>query len=196
LEVGKSNGYSGPILCKIGPGNKLNYFSKGVAMQEELYQIASKTDSRKIAEFLGKDSQLLLPMLELICNSEHAVDELIDVVGTDKEVPIPAYDAMITNSRLGSRIMEILMKGVSTRKYQEILPQMADTVGVSKSQISREFIAASRPNGLNMNTHRLPAVFLGAWTRCSPAAVQKNYGLSAIVDTGRQAERTCRAVRY
>ena len=96
-------------------------------MQEELYQIADKTDSRKIAEFLGKDSQLLLPMLELICNSEHAVDELIDVVGTDKEVPIPAYDAMITNSRLGSRIMEILMKGVSTRKYQEILPQMADT---------------------------------------------------------------------
>jgi len=35
------------------------------------------------------------------------------------------------------------MKGVSTRKYKEILPEMADTVGVSKSQISREFIAAS-----------------------------------------------------
>jgi len=197
----KSDGYSGLILCKIGPGNKLNYFLKGVAMQKELYQIANKTDSRKIAEFLGKDSQLLLPMLGLICNSEQAVDELIDVVGKaaieavlllsaqqvagpkqpgkarddigwhgrqdgvvplsqrklrvekprlrkkgkgpDKEVPIPAYDAMITNNRLGSRILEILMKGVSTRKYQQILPQMADTVGVSKSQISREFIAAS-----------------------------------------------------
>jgi transposase-like protein len=35
------------------------------------------------------------------------------------------------------------MKGVSTRKYKEILPQMAETVGVSKSQISREFIAGS-----------------------------------------------------
>lgn len=56
---------------------------------------------------------------------------------------IPAYEAMITNTRLGSRILEILMKGVSTRKYKEILPEMAQTVGVSKSQISREFIAAS-----------------------------------------------------
>jgi putative transposase len=35
------------------------------------------------------------------------------------------------------------MKGVSTRNYKSILPQMAETVGVSKSQISREFATAS-----------------------------------------------------
>ena len=29
-------------------------------MQKEFYQIASKTDSRKIAEFLSKDDQLRL----------------------------------------------------------------------------------------------------------------------------------------
>jgi transposase-like protein len=63
--------------------------------------------------------------------------------GVGKEVAIPAYDAMVMNSRLGSRILEILMRGVSTRKYKEILPEMVDTVGVSKSQISREFVAAS-----------------------------------------------------
>lgn len=50
-------------------------------MQTESYQIAEKTDSRKIAEFLSKDGQLLLPFWELICNTEQAVDELIDVVG-------------------------------------------------------------------------------------------------------------------
>jgi len=50
-------------------------------MQTQSYQIAEKTDSRKIAEFLSKDGQLLLPFLELICNTEKAVDELIDVVG-------------------------------------------------------------------------------------------------------------------
>jgi hypothetical protein len=50
-------------------------------MQKRLYRIASKTESRKIAEFLSKDGQLLLPFLELICNTEQAVDELIDVVG-------------------------------------------------------------------------------------------------------------------
>jgi len=169
-------------------------------MLKQVYQIAEKTDSRKIAEFLSKDGQILLPFLDLICNTEQAVDELIDVVGkaaiesvlllsaqqiagpkqpgrikgdigwhgrqfgvvslserklriekprlrkkgkgTGKEVAIPAYEAMVNNSRLSSRILEILMKGVSTRKYKQILPKMADTVGVSKSQISREFIAA------------------------------------------------------
>lgn len=165
-----------------------------------LYQVADKTDTRKIAEFLSQDGQLLLPFLELICNAEQAVDEVIDVTGraaieailllsaqqiagpkqpgkakdvnwhgwqagvvslaerklriekprlrrkgkgTGTEVPIPAYEAMAMNGRITSRILEILMKGVSTRNYKEILPDMAETVGVSKSQISREFIAAS-----------------------------------------------------
>lgn len=61
----------------------------------------------------------------------------------NQEVAIPAYEAMQMNSRLGHRILEILMKGVSTRNYQDVIPQMAETVGVSKSQVSREFIEAS-----------------------------------------------------
>jgi len=170
-------------------------------MQTQSYQIANKTDSRKIAEFLSKDGQLLLPLLDMICNTEQALDELINVTGKaaieavlllsaqqiagpkqpgkahgdvtwhgrqqgvvslserrlriekprlrkkgkgcGNEVSIAAYEAMVMNTRLGSQILKILMKGVSTRKYKEILPEMAETVGVSKSQISREFIAAS-----------------------------------------------------
>ena len=170
-------------------------------MQRQSYQIANKADSRKIAEFLSKDGQLLLPFLELICNTEQAIDDLIDVAGkaaieavlllsaqqlagpkqpgkshgeitwhgrqhgvvslserklrvdkprlrrkgsgTGKEVAIPAYEALIMNSQLGPRILSILMKGVSTRNYKTILPAMAETVGVSKSQISREFATAS-----------------------------------------------------
>jgi len=167
---------------------------------KELYQVADKTDTRKIAEFLSQEGQLLLPFLALICNAEQAVDEVIKVIGkaaveailllsaqqvagpkqpgkakdinwhgwqpgvvslaerklriekprlrrkgkgAGTEVPIPAYEAMATNGRITSRILEILMKGVSTRNYKEILPEMAETVGVSKSQISREFVAAS-----------------------------------------------------
>jgi len=34
LEVEKSDGYSGLILCKIGP-DKQSYFLKGVARQKE-----------------------------------------------------------------------------------------------------------------------------------------------------------------
>jgi putative transposase len=59
------------------------------------------------------------------------------------EVEIPAYEAMQCDSRLGQRMLEILMLGVSTRNYSQVLPGMAETVGVSKSSVSRQFIEAS-----------------------------------------------------
>jgi hypothetical protein len=36
-------------------------------------------------------------------------------------------------------MLDILMHGVSTRKYAQVLPE-TQTTGVSKSQVSREFI--------------------------------------------------------
>ncbi len=63
--------------------------------------------------------------------------------GRNLEVDIPVYQAMQTNSRLGQRILSILMHGISTRSYKKVLPEMAETVGVSKSNVSREFIEAS-----------------------------------------------------
>ncbi len=170
-------------------------------MDKTTYQIANKTDSRKLTEFLCQDGQFLLPMVELITGAEMAVDELIEVTGraaieavltlsaqelagpkhpgkaageiswygrqqttiplaerklrvekprlrrkgsgADKEVAIPAYEAMLGNSRLGRRMLEILLHGVSTRNYRKVLPQMAETVAVSKSNLSREFVEAS-----------------------------------------------------
>jgi transposase-like protein len=167
-------------------------------MRNTDYQIISKNDSRKLADFLCQEGQLLLPMVELVTQAEMAVDELIEVTGRaaieavmtlsakelagpkhpgkkagdirwygrqgatiplsdrklrvarprlrrkgkgrDLEVDIPAHQAMLENSSLGRRIMDILMKGISTRNYQDVIPQMAQTVSVSKSNISREFI--------------------------------------------------------
>ena len=62
--------------------------------------------------------------------------------GEPAEVEIPAYEAMRGNSRLAERMLEILISGVSTRRYEPILPEMAGTVGVSKSQVSRVTIEA------------------------------------------------------
>jgi putative transposase len=166
------------------------------------YQVATTKDSRQLAEFLAKEGQFLLPMLDLITRAEIAVDEVIDVVGRSAieavltlsaqelagakhpgrkaesgvgwhgrqqgvvclaerklrverprlrrkaggqgaEVEPPAYAAMQNDSRLGRRMLEILMHGVSTRNYRTVLPEMADTVGVAKSSVSREFIDAS-----------------------------------------------------
>ena len=50
-------------------------------MDNTTYQITSKTDSRKLTEFLCQEGQFLLPMVELITGAEMAVDELIDVTG-------------------------------------------------------------------------------------------------------------------
>jgi len=165
------------------------------------YQTISKTDSRKLTDFLSQEGQLLLPMVDLITQARMAVDELIDVAGRatieavmtlsaqelagpkhpgknigdirwhgrqsamiplsdrklriarprlrrkgkgdDLEIDIPAYKAMLENSSLGRRILDILMKGVSARNYKDVIPDMAQTVAVSKSNISREFIEQS-----------------------------------------------------
>jgi putative transposase len=64
-------------------------------------------------------------------------------VGRDGEVPVPAYEAMRQDGRLASRMLEILLRGVSTRQYKHVLPEMAETVSVSKSSVSAEAIEAS-----------------------------------------------------
>ena len=161
-----------------------------------------KANTKKLAGFLSKNGQLLLPMVELIEQCELACDELIDVAGratiravldlsaqqvagprqqgkrrggdvgwhgqqsgtvrlsdrklqverprlrrkgsgADKEVEIPAYAALQQEPRLGARMLEILMHGVSTRQYKGVISEMADTVGVSRSSVSRQFVEAS-----------------------------------------------------
>jgi transposase-like protein len=184
----------------LAKNKDLIYFTKGTAMKKD-YQIISKKDSKELANFLAKEGQLLLPMLELIENAQSAIDDVIDVVGrstieailllsarqvagnqhkgkalggirwhgsqqglitmSDRklqinkprlrkkgtgenlEVEIPAYQALKSNSRLSERILSMMMHGISTRSYSHVIPQMAEAVGVSKSNVSREMIAAS-----------------------------------------------------
>jgi len=159
-----------------------------------------ETNAGKLTEFLSRNGQALLPMVDLIEQSRLAVDELIDVAGRATietvlelsaeqvaelsaeqvagprtpgqrrrdllwhgrqagrvclkerklgvrrprlrqkgggEVPIPAYEAM-QDAGLGRRMLDVLMRGISTRQYAEVLPEMASTCGVSKSNVSRE----------------------------------------------------------
>lgn len=163
---------------------------------------AGKVSERKLAEFLVRNGQALLPMLELIEQSRLAIDEWIDVLGrasieavlqlsaeqmagppqqgktrqadivwhgtqrgrvrlkerqlrvnkprlrkrgrgANKEVAVPAYQAMQQDTGTGERMLQILLNGVSTRRYRKVIPEMADTVGVSPSTVSREAAEAS-----------------------------------------------------
>jgi putative transposase len=163
---------------------------------------AGKVSERKLAEFLVRNGQALLPMLEMIEQSRLAIDEWINVMGrasieavlqlsaeqvagplqqgktrqadivwhgtqrgrvrlkerqlrvnkprlrkrgrgANKEVAVPAYEAMQQDMSSGERMLQILLHGVSTRRYQRVIPEMADTVGVSRSTVSREAAEAS-----------------------------------------------------
>ena len=165
------------------------------------YQVISRQDRRALAQWLTKNGQGLLPLVELVEGAEIALEELIDVTGratieavlelsalqvagapqrgrrdgeviwhgrqpgqvrlSDRklkvqrirlrrrgggigaEVPVPAYEALKAHDRTGARMLEILLSGVSTRNYAKVLPEMAESVGLSRSAVSREFIAAS-----------------------------------------------------
>lgn len=59
------------------------------------------------------------------------------------EVAVPAYEALQENGATAERMMGALLRGVSTRQYEAVLPEMAETVGVSRSSISRQAIESS-----------------------------------------------------
>jgi putative transposase len=62
--------------------------------------------------------------------------------GEDGEVPIPAYEALRRDEALESGMLEILLRGVSTRQYRAVLPERAETVGVSRSTRARPSFSA------------------------------------------------------
>jgi putative transposase len=63
--------------------------------------------------------------------------------GRSQEVEVPAYAAMQNPTPMGARMLDILLHGVSTRNYKQVIPQMAETAGVSRSAVSRAAIEAS-----------------------------------------------------
>jgi transposase-like protein len=63
--------------------------------------------------------------------------------GKGAEVEIPAYTAMQQGTDMREKLAAILLRGVSTRAYADVIPAMAETCGVSRSSVSREFVEAS-----------------------------------------------------
>jgi transposase-like protein len=161
-----------------------------------------KVKEQELTEFLSKNGQFVLPMVDLIEQCQWACEELIDVTGRaaiqavlqlsaaqaaggepqqgkrragevvfygrqpgqvflsdrklgverprlrtkgpkSREVEVPAYAALQNRGAMGARMLDILLHGVSTRKYKEVIPAMAETAGVSRSAVSRQIVEAS-----------------------------------------------------
>ena len=50
------------------------------------------------------------------------------LAGEGRAVEIPAYTALQADQGLADRMLELVLQGVSTRKYETVLPAMADQV--------------------------------------------------------------------
>lgn len=80
--------------------------------------------------------------------------------GPRGEVALPAYERLREDARLGNRLRDILVTGVSTRKYAKVLPAMAGSVGIKKSSVSKHFIQASRKALAGLSERRLDDIAL------------------------------------
>jgi putative transposase len=179
-------------------------FSRRTAVKRAYRTIRKqgKVNEQELANFLVKNGQGLLPMVDLIEQCQLACNELIDVTGRaaiqavlqlsameaaggppqqgkrrsgdvvfygrqagqvflsdrkleverprlrskgrkSQEVEVPAYSAMQNQEQMGARMLDILLHGVSTRNYKAVIPEMAETAGVSRSAVSRAAIEAS-----------------------------------------------------
>jgi putative transposase len=159
---------------------------------------AARESAAVIEQFCQTNGQILLPIVNLIQNASHVVENVIHELGhqmleqilvlsaeqvagartpgkasgdtrfhgsqpgcvqladrkvkvkrprlrhkTEGEVAVPAYQMLRQDRGLGQHMLGALLRGVSTREYHEVLPQMAETVGVSRSAISRKAVEAS-----------------------------------------------------
>jgi transposase-like protein len=59
------------------------------------------------------------------------------------EVSVPAYEALQNNPATAHKMLGALLRGVSTRQYEEVLPEMAASAGVARSSVSRKAVEAS-----------------------------------------------------
>ena len=59
------------------------------------------------------------------------------------KVNVPAYGSLQDNSATAQRMMGARLRGLSTGEYAEVLPEIAETAGVSRSSVSRQAIEGS-----------------------------------------------------
>lgn len=68
---------------------------------------------------------------------------------------MPAYEALRQPSGLGNRMLELLLAGLGTRPYERAIGEMAETVGVSKSSVSRQASKAAGARLRELGERRL-----------------------------------------
>lgn len=79
-----------------------------------------------------------------------------------REVPLESYQALRRGDLLTARVLDCMVRGVSTRNYDELLEEIAGGLGLSKSSVSRAFVSASREALEQLQTRDLSREIWGA----------------------------------
>lgn len=72
------------------------------------------------------------------------------------EIILQRYAALQERSGLREHIEEVMLAGISTRKYDVLLEKTENSLGFSKSAVSREFVKASRASLNELNSRMFP----------------------------------------
>ncbi|MGB6563644.1 MAG: hypothetical protein WBE69_13665 [Candidatus Binataceae bacterium] len=91
------------------------------------------------------------------------------------------YEALEAQRPERGRMLEILLSGVSTRNYARVLPEIAESVGISLSAASREFIAASEDEFKALCERRLDGLEILTSNHMidKPTSLTNRYGAGA-----------------
>jgi transposase-like protein len=73
-----------------------------------------------------------------------------------REVVLDRYEALQLMANLREIVERTMLAGISTRGYQSILRGGEDALGLSRSSVSREFVAASRESLNELNSRTFP----------------------------------------
>lgn len=82
-----------------------------------------------------------------------------------REVDLPSLAKMRDRELLDSQMLGRLMRGVSTRNYEDVINGFAEKTGVAKSSVSRAFKRASKKdleelNGADLSNYRFVAILI------------------------------------
>lgn len=61
----------------------------------------------------------------------------------NQEVELESYQRLQSPRIIDERVFDLLLNGISTRKYEKAVEKIPETFGISKSSVSRKFIEAS-----------------------------------------------------
>jgi len=100
-----------------------------------------KVNERQLAEFLTKNGQQILPMVELITQSRMAIDDLVDVVGRATIETVTEIGFLQIQGRVVRKLLEL----AATHGQQREDGSVEIAVSVSQSTMAG-LIGASREN--------------------------------------------------